>query len=217
MLYRITEILFHPQSITVMILYNTICRHHRRPYKSFWYGIIYEWFDPRLSFQCCTKYRCFVDFGRWKACRPMYSVCYLIYWHVAAIFSDNKWSLDGIKTRNLRQQTNLLQKIAHHNNAHHPCPSHHQSSLFGKHTLPYFGLQLASFLACGWYIRPPNHLTYRSWEKNMQYRTITHTPIPTQDSDTHLNANSFWFSSRRWSSSWRLSKSAMRNGEWEAP
>ncbi len=39
------------------------------------------------------------------------------------------------KTRNIRQETNLLQKIAHHNNTHHPCPSQHQRSLFGKRTI----------------------------------------------------------------------------------
>ncbi len=49
--------------------------------------------------------------------------------------SDNKWPVDGIKVRNLRQETHLLQKIAHHNYAHHPCPSQHQRSLFGKCTL----------------------------------------------------------------------------------
>ncbi len=39
------------------------------------------------------------------------------------------------KTGNIRQETNLLQKIAHHNNTHHPCPSQHQRSLFGKRTI----------------------------------------------------------------------------------
>ena len=43
--------------------------------------------------------------------------------------------MDEIKPGNLRPETNLLQKVAHHNNAHQPCPSQHQRSLFGKRTL----------------------------------------------------------------------------------
>ncbi len=40
---------------------------------------------------------------------------------------------DGIKARNLRQKTNLLQKIAHHKK----CPSSlHIPAFFRKHTLP---------------------------------------------------------------------------------
>ena len=45
--------------------------------------------------------------------------------------------MSGIKTRNLRQEINLLKKIAHHNNAPHPCPSQHHRSLFGKRTLTF--------------------------------------------------------------------------------
>ncbi len=66
-------------------------------FKSFWYGIICEWFDRCLSFQCCTKYSCFVNFVSWQPFRPSKSVCCLIYWHDAAnLFSicqmiNDKW------------------------------------------------------------------------------------------------------------------------------
>ena len=50
--------------------------------------------------------------------------------------------MDEIKTGNLRPETNLLQKIAHHNNAHHPCPSQHQRLLFRIRTLIMFKLKV---------------------------------------------------------------------------
>ncbi len=47
MLYRITKILLHPQSITdprfMMIRYNTMCRHHRRPFQ-----ILLIWNNTRM-------------------------------------------------------------------------------------------------------------------------------------------------------------------------
>ena len=49
------------------------------------------------------------------------------------------------KTRNLRQETNLLQKIAHHNYTHHPCPCQHQRSLFGKRTVTITDVKLSQF------------------------------------------------------------------------
>ncbi len=121
-----------------VILYNTICRHHMGPFQ-----IVLIWNNTRMVrsmsfFQCCTKYNCFVDFVCWQSCRPSNSVC----WHDAAdlfsIISDDKWPVDGIKTRILRQETSLLQKITHHNNTHHPCPSKHQRSLFGKRIITQF-------------------------------------------------------------------------------
>ena len=56
--------------------------------------------------------------------------------------------MDGIKTiKGLRQETSFFlledspRKIAHHNNAHHPCQSQHQRSLFGKHTIVFYNSQ----------------------------------------------------------------------------
>ncbi len=159
-MYRITKILFHRQSITVddsiqyNIEYADITGDH---FKSFWYGIILKQFDPCLSFRCCTKHSWFMDFGCWKQCRPMYSVCYSIsYWHDAAnLFSKSqydKMTRGWNKTWNLQQETNLLQKIAHHNNAHHPCPSKHQRSFFGEHTIQNKTLMMwkikGNFITC---------------------------------------------------------------------
>ena len=56
-------------------------------------------------------------------------ICFLIIWRSMT----SGWN----KTRNHRQETNILQKIAHRNNTHHPCPSQHQRSVFEKR-LCYF-------------------------------------------------------------------------------
>ncbi len=104
-----------------MILYDTIGWRHKR-YTSG--SILVSLFNVAL-------YSCLVEFGCWQSNVGLVLLD-ILAWR-SSLFSKSQTINDDQRARNLRQETNLLQKITHLNN--NPCPSQHQRSLVGKHTL----------------------------------------------------------------------------------
>ncbi len=108
---------------------------------------ICEWFDSCLSLDVVLYYSCFVDFGVSgnnvffvdnASSAPWFKIGYLLHIDMKQLLiflfsdTDDNWPVGKIKTGTLWQKMpNLHQKIAHHNNVHHP----YQRSLFGKQFL----------------------------------------------------------------------------------